>query len=113
MTVFLADDQPEVRAAIRLLLDEQDGLSLAGEAASAAELDDRLPGSSADLLLVDWDLPGLDRERLLSAAAAGQIGRIVALTTHTPLDGVPFVSKSQPPYCLLRTILGESSTLRS
>jgi DNA-binding NarL/FixJ family response regulator len=104
--LFLADDQRDVRSALRLLLEQQGDMQVAGEAAGAAELLDRLPLAGCDVLLVDWDLPGLDACRLLAGLRrANPPVRVIALTT-SPLS-VPIVAsvrKSDPPQRLLDAI---------
>lgn len=56
MRVFVADDEPRVRHALRVLLDRQPGLEVVGEAASVPELRRRLERYKADLLVLDWTL---------------------------------------------------------
>ena len=104
MRLFLADDQRDVRSALRLLLEQEPDMEVAGEAAGADELLAQLPLAGCDVLLVDWDLPGLDPCRLL-AALRGAAVHVVALTT-SPLS-VPIVAsvrKSDPPQRLLEAI---------
>ena len=59
MRVLLADDQPQVRSALRLLLEEEPGLSVVDEVVSAGELLSRVEVTCPDLILLDWELPGL------------------------------------------------------
>lgn len=110
MRLFLADDQRDVRSALRLLLEQQGDMEVAGEAASAAELLARLPLAGCDVLLVDWDMPGLDPCRLLAGLRdASRPVRVIALTT-SPLS-VPIVAsvrKSDPPQRLLEAIRAAS-----
>jgi DNA-binding NarL/FixJ family response regulator len=57
MRVLIADDQPSVRSALRLVL-EQQGIDVAGEVSDCRELVAWFKTNQADLLLLDWELPG-------------------------------------------------------
>lgn len=119
MRVFLADDQPKVRSALRLLLEQERGLCVVGEAAEAEELLAQLKATWPDLMLLDWELPGLS---LTNSVGPGK-HLLSVLHTFYPnlrviaLSGRPearqaalaagvdaFVSKGDPPERLL-TIL--------
>lgn len=62
--IFLADDDLSVRYALRLLL-EQAGYFVVGEASDAEGLLAQVCVSPPDLVLLDWELPGLRASRLL------------------------------------------------
>ena len=53
--VFLADSQPEVRSALRLLLLDLN-MQMVGEAADWPTALTQASGTQPDMLLVDWDL---------------------------------------------------------
>jgi two-component system response regulator DevR len=55
--VFLVDDHEIVRRGLADLLDDEPDLEIAGEAASVAEAMTRLPGSAADVAVLDVRLP--------------------------------------------------------
>jgi DNA-binding NarL/FixJ family response regulator len=59
MRVFLADDQAKVRAALRLLLEQEPGLSVVGEVTEAKDLLVQVQVTQPDVVLLDWELPGL------------------------------------------------------
>jgi DNA-binding NarL/FixJ family response regulator len=59
MRVFLADKQAKVRSALRLLLEQEPGLSVVGEAAEAEGLLAQVQRTRPDLVLLDWELPRL------------------------------------------------------
>lgn len=59
MRVFLADDQAKVRAALRLLLEQEPGLSVVGEVTEAKDLLAQVQVTQPDVVLLDWELPGL------------------------------------------------------
>ncbi len=119
MKVLLADDQPEIRSALRLLLQQEAWLSVAGEAEDFTQLLAVAAELEPDLVLLDWELPSLDRSRpeswsanMLSALRdAAPSVRIVALSgrpeaRNAALEaGVDaFVSKGDPAEHLLSTL---------
>lgn len=59
MQILVADDQAQVRSALRLLLENERGWTITGEVEDRAGLLAWLRGDCADLLLLDWELPGL------------------------------------------------------
>jgi DNA-binding NarL/FixJ family response regulator len=58
MRVLLADDHRETISALRLLLADESGLEVVGEAADAGELLRQAAALGPDLVLVDCELPG-------------------------------------------------------
>jgi DNA-binding NarL/FixJ family response regulator len=56
--VVLAEADPMLRSALRLLLSHDGSVELVGEASDADTLLALLAAVPADVLLVDWDLPG-------------------------------------------------------
>jgi DNA-binding NarL/FixJ family response regulator len=54
----VADDDVEVRRALRLLLEQQPGRQVVGEAAHSYGLMALVDSAQADLVLLDWELPG-------------------------------------------------------
>ena len=112
MRILLADDHPQVRFALSALLKRRPELVIVGEAKEADEVMACLAARTVDLLLVDWQLPGL--------AEAGSIPAlrrecpnlmIVALSSRPELarealtqGADDFVSKIDPPESLLGAI---------
>jgi DNA-binding NarL/FixJ family response regulator len=114
MRVLLADDDPHVRSALRLLLENEPGVSIVGESATADGLTDLVTGSRATVVLLDWELPGLragnEVQRLRSTFPAC---RVVALSGRPEHEiealraGVTrFVCKVDAPEVLMH-VLGE------
>lgn len=112
MHILLADNQPRVRFALRVLLERQPGLEVVGEATEAEELLAQAEAACPDLVLLGWELPGL-----------AAVGSLAALRRACPkicviaLSGLPearraaldagadaFVSKTDPPGRLLEVI---------
>ena len=112
MRVLLADDDPHVRSALRLLLENESGVLLVGECDCADDLVDQVICMHADVVLFDWDLPGLRAgdtfDRLRAADPACQL---VALSgrpeqRHEALHAgaTRFVCKGDAPETLLRLL---------
>jgi DNA-binding NarL/FixJ family response regulator len=112
MRVLLADDQSKVRAALRLLLEEELGLSVISEAAEAEDLLVQVEAMRPDLMLLDWELPGLRTDDHLPA-----LRRLCPCLKIIVLSGQPearraalaagtdaFVSKGDPPERLLAAV---------
>lgn len=69
MQVLLADDQAEIRSALRLLLEQEPGLRVVGETARVEDLPAKVRAVQPDLLLLDWELP---KEAKLCCPAASK-----------------------------------------
>ena len=112
MSILLADDRPEVRRALTILLEQQPRLTVVGEAIDAHDLLVQIEATCSDMLLLDWELPGMVGIELLSAlrgispdllviALSGRPGtRRAALAPGADA----FVSKADPPDRLLAAI---------
>ena len=70
MRIFLADDQAKARSALRLLLEQEPGLSVVGEATETEDLLAQVQRTQPDLVLLDWELPGLWATDLSTAPSA-------------------------------------------
>jgi DNA-binding NarL/FixJ family response regulator len=109
MHILLADKQAEVRSALRFLLDQELGMSVVGEVAEASRLLAQAAAVQPDVVLLDWELPGLQAANLLPALRSRCGHTIVVVLSGRPearraaLDaGVEaFVSKGDPPERLL------------
>jgi DNA-binding NarL/FixJ family response regulator len=64
--ILIGDAQPRVRFGLHVLLEEQPGWRVAGEAVDAQALLDRIRDGCPDLVLLDWELPGMPAEELLA-----------------------------------------------
>lgn len=65
-SIFLAESEHHVREALRLMIQHQAGWVLAGEANHAEGLLAQVCGRPPDIILLDWHLPGLHRQRLIA-----------------------------------------------
>jgi DNA-binding NarL/FixJ family response regulator len=114
MNILLADDQPRVRFALRILLEQQPNWKVVGEAATATELLDLVAPAHPDLVLLDGDLPGLDSPahlRVIRALCPGVC--IIALSESLPnatngraARADAYASKAHSPDHLLEVIRG-------
>ena len=67
LRVLIVDDEPLARARARRLLEELDGVTVVGEASSAAAARKLLAETSPDLMLLDIQMPGEDGFALLAS----------------------------------------------
>lgn len=112
MKILVADDQPRVRFALRILLEQQPGWKVTGEAQDAAELIPQVETGNPDLLLLDGELPGLDQSSLLEHVrslcpeiciiALSESRRLTAGGAPLRVEGI--ASKTHSPDHLLSTI---------
>ena len=117
MRILLADDQPKVRFALRVLLERQPGLKVVGEATDAEGLLAQVKATRPDLVLLDWELPGLavsepSEQGLLMALrrvcpdtfVIALSGRLEARQAALDAGADAFVYKCDPPERLLAAI---------
>lgn len=112
MRVLLADDQWQVRSAIRLLLEQEPGFQVVGEAADATGLLLATTEKAPSLVLLDWELPGLPAGQLLrllryerpllTIIAMSSRPEVARLALNAGADA--FLSKSDPPERVLSII---------
>jgi DNA-binding NarL/FixJ family response regulator len=118
MRVLLADDQPQVRFALRVLLEREPGLTIVGEATDGEGLLKHVAMTLPDVILLGWELPGLratDSLPLLRRIRPGVLvialsGRVEARLDALSAGADAFVSKGDPPEHLLATIRTEADT---
>jgi len=80
--VFLVEDQTLVREGIRSLLALDGGILVSGEAADGLDAIRAIPGSGADVVLLDMRLPGASGlEVLRRLAASAELPPTIILTT--------------------------------
>jgi DNA-binding NarL/FixJ family response regulator len=87
--VVLADDQPLVRAGLRVLIADTADMEVTGEAASGAQAVQLARDTRPDVVVMDIRMPGMDGiEATRLITASGQPPRVVILTTFDTDDHV-------------------------
>jgi DNA-binding NarL/FixJ family response regulator len=112
LRILLADDQERVRYGLRILLGQQPGWQVIGEAFDAENLLNLASVIDPDLVLLDWNLPDMRPESVLFSL--GRIcqnipvivlsGQIEVKTQALEAGANAFVSKASPPDQLVETI---------
>lgn len=108
MNVLIADDQPSVRSALKLVL-EQQGIDVAGDVSDSEELLAWFKTNQADLLLLDWELPYQPGKKIIPILRARYPRLTVIVLNSRPQTRTEalsagadsFVSKGDPPEYLL------------
>lgn len=120
MRILIADGQDRVRFALRVLLAQQPGLHVVGEATRGEELLAQASVTVPELVLVDWELPGLAEAGGLPALRKLCPAVQVVVLSNRPgvrqaalAGGVDaFVSKGDPPERLLAVLRRCGETAR-
>ena len=81
MNILIGDAQLRIRFGLRLLFEQQSGWNVAGEVDNTQALLDAVCRGCPDLVLLDWELPGIPAEELL-----------VLIRQQCPCLGVVFMS---------------------
>ena len=110
MRILLADDNPKIRSALRLLVEEL-GHS-ACEAVDTVDLLKQLNSGDADMLLLDWELPGLSpdthmpeiRRLCPSCVVVAMSSRPEARAESGRLGAEAFLGRHEPPDVLLQLL---------
>jgi DNA-binding NarL/FixJ family response regulator len=112
LAILIGDARPRVRYGLHVLLEEQPGWRVAGEAVDAQALLDWIRGGCPDLVLLDWELPGMPAEELLTTIRrACPDLRVIFMSGKDELREAAlqagadiFAYKADPPEKLLRLI---------
>jgi DNA-binding NarL/FixJ family response regulator len=116
VTVLLVDDDPLVRAGLRMMLAGDDGLTVVGEAADGDELVDAVAAHAPAVVLLDIRMPHLDGISALRKlrAQSAQPPAVIILTTFRAdavvLDALRagaagFLLKHTPPEQIVQAII--------
>jgi DNA-binding NarL/FixJ family response regulator len=112
MRVLIADDQPQVCSALRLLLMQEPDIAIVGEAEDMEQVLERIAGQRPDLVLLDWELPGQNGSSALvklrtawpELVVIALSGRPEARRAALAAGADAFVSKGDPPEQLLAVV---------
>ena len=81
ISVLIVDDHPVVRRGLRVLLEVQDGIEVAGEAGDGATALALAAELTPDVVLLDLKLPGMDGVAVLTELKArASKARVLVLT---------------------------------
>lgn len=114
MRVLLADDQIEVRLALKILLGQESGLDIVDETGELANLLIKTKESRPDLVLIDWELSNLRVSDMIPVLRYLHPElRIIAMSGRPEASGAAiaagvdaFVSKGENSEKLLEAING-------
>ncbi len=110
--ILIADGRARVRFGLRILLDKQSNVEVVGEVEGAEDLLKEIEACCAELVLMDWGLPGLENTALIAALrdTCPGVGLIV-LSGHPEVRQAAleagadaFVNKTESPVYLLAVI---------
>jgi DNA-binding NarL/FixJ family response regulator len=109
MRVLIADRRTEVRAALALLLGQEPGVEIGGQARDSAELLSLMETVRPDVVLLEWGLPGRPVARLVAMLhALAWAPRVLVLALREERRGAAlaagadaFASKDESPERLL------------
>lgn len=110
--VIIADNHPEVRSALRLLLAEKRGVNAVSEASKSEDLMSLVRCLKPDLILLDWELPGfIPEETMLLMHNLYRTPAVIALGSRPQMrkaalaaGAEEFIYKSEPPEKLLAVL---------
>jgi DNA-binding NarL/FixJ family response regulator len=114
MRILIADDNFEIRSALRLLIEQESGMSVVTEAVDVTTLIASAAATQPDLILLDSDLPGcesVDGNIIKSLHRADVKAVIVSMSSRTDdrlealtLGADSFVCKGDEPGKLLAVL---------
>lgn len=112
MRILIADEEPRVRSALRLLLHQDSGASEIFEAGDGEAALRCAAKKHLDLVILDWNLPKTGGYTALKALRAAQPEVVIIVlnsqsetrTTALATGADAFVSKADPPERLLAAI---------
>jgi two-component system response regulator DesR len=119
MRVLIADDDTQVRSALRLMVEQRQDSVLAAEADSADEVIAAAMAISPDAILLDWQLCGSDSRGLLrrlrdecpDAAVIALSARPESKRCALEAGACAFISKNDPPEVLRAALEAVSGNL--
>jgi DNA-binding NarL/FixJ family response regulator len=112
MRIILADHHPQALWALKTTLQEKSKFEVAGEAKNAADLLALVTADPPNLALIDWELPGMPIEELITELHGWKSKLVVIVMGSQPEYGRlmlkagadAFISKGDQPDWLLETL---------
>jgi len=112
LRILVADSRPDVRSALKLLVEQDVGMVVSSEARRGGDVLEQVKATCPDVIILDCDLPGLQAGDLLRAVRTVCPGVwVVAICARSEARQAAlsagadaFVSKAEPPQSLLSTI---------
>ena len=112
MRLFIADADRHLRVALQILLHQEPDMHVMGMAASAKRLVVQVEASQPDMLLIDWNLPGMPvRDLLRGLQALDTSPKLVVLSVRPEDESAAmaagadvFIEKSNAPENLLEQL---------
>jgi len=112
MLIFVAVPNEDLRIGLQMYLQGEAGMRVTGIAIRAEGLLTQVEASQADVLILDWQLPGASMPELLKEFSALQSPpKIVVLATKPEIEDIAleagadaFVGKSHSPDSLLEAL---------
>ncbi len=107
--VLIADDHPDVANALTALLLAQSDFVPVGAVATARDMLEAVEATHPEIVMVDWELPGLDpRQAVAALRTSGKGPQIVAMSAFLlaaraalAAGADVFISKTDPPDSVL------------
>lgn len=84
MRAMLADNQPRVRSALRLLLEQEPDNAVVAEVDNGGDMLTAAAAAQPDVVLMDWELPGDSPVRVLPALRAACQNLCVVVLSGRP-----------------------------
>jgi DNA-binding NarL/FixJ family response regulator len=112
MRILIADDEANVRSALRLLLEHEKDLLVVAEATGIADLFSLNHTTKPHLLLLDWEMAGIETAKVAASLQILFPGLLIVALSSRPearqaalaAGARAFVSKGDPAERLLETI---------
>ncbi len=112
MLIFLAESDQNLRLGMQMLLHQEAGIHVIGMAIQAEGLVVQVEASRAEVLILDWHLPGASMPELLSDICRLEAPpKIVVLSVNPEVKAAAlsagadaFIGKNAPPDKLLEVI---------
>ena len=82
LRAVIADDEPAARRGVRLLLERDGGVEIAGEAANGPEAVALIRDEKPDLVFLDVQMPGADGFEVLSQLPPAAVPVVVFVTAY-------------------------------